>query len=917
MIKYEIKDVFKMQENIFNKINFTNKRTTERLLIIFLLMNSIGYSRNTPNNTDIKAKTEVILSDYKYEEVIITLSANRSISNKEIFAFIGDRGEEPLISLDDFMNGIGIPKYELIDNKIKYQINGKTISKKIKTVVLYATIAVELSEVRKLIDLKSLEWDPLSLNLDLKTNKMLPNEYLKDKEDARESLYNKKEEKVIEEKWKVFTPGIMSVGYSMNNIENSYSNLYLNYSNHLLYGNFNIDLSYTHDGNGDEIDINRINWERNVLDERTLSIGDTYLRNDFNIGRSSSIIGVSLLKKNSWDSSMDVGSKSVRGTAPSGSIVELYENGILRDYVDVRGGEYNFAIKTTGGSRTYEIWIYNSDGSIEKKKVSLYGSNELVEAGKFDYEVQAGQDEEFQENLYNAKIYYGLTEDLTIGIGGSSVLSDDYKNISKKTDYLNASFLQRISTKGRWSSLIGGDFVFNGKDTEENFYKVEGQISKNNISNTIGIENYSDLDSDFLTESYDKKFYLRSDFNLLGKNVSLSYEKEKKEDIKELDRYGVSIYGTLIRGKLSTSVDYDYEDISASGLKSYNDNLGASFSYYVSNLKYRNFIETITLDYQISNLNDDTYGIKFYKNKGNNSFDYSLGYRIDGKDSKNNTVELSFSYTFGKAFELRSRTTNTAKETITSFGANTNINFGMDKKLSESSAGGKSNIKGIVYIDKNADGILSEGEERIENISVVNSGTEGLSSKNGYYEIPLVTSKYKQELRVKNKNEDLFGGYIFPEKYAVKTLPGGILEFNIPILEVKTVIGMFDFSRDFYLEDVEDFLENTKINLLNLQTRKETTLKISNETIIEETPQGKYLLSVDYAANNSILKTQNFFIDLSSNEDLEAYLDFRIDKTKNGAYILKLELNDKKLAPEKTDTQKEKLTIINRSKMED
>ncbi len=859
-----------------------------KTLIIIILIYTTGYgsltySQNYEKNTNLE-----------YEEAIITLSANNSISEKEILAFIGKN--EVFISLDDFMSSIGILEYELKGEKINYHINGKSISKEIKTVLLSEIVTIEISEIKKLIDTKVVKWDFYNLNLNLKTSEMLPKEYLIDKQNARENLSKIREkETVVEEEWKMFTPGILSLGYSKYDIKKSPYNLYLDYNNHLFYGNFNTDISYTYDDSNNKVELNRVSWERNILDERLVTVGDTYLRNNFNIGKSSSLVGVSVLRKKSWDTTMDVSNKNIRGIASTGSIVELYENGILRDYVIAKKGEYIFPIETTGGNRTYEVWIYSSNGSIEKKKVSLYGDSKLVEVGEIDYEIQLGQDDKVDEELYNANFYYGLTEDLTIGIGGSNVLSTNYKSNSKKNDYLNTSLLQRFATKGKWSSIISGDFSFNSKDVDESHYKVEGKASSSKVTNVIGIENYKKLDLDFLTENYDEKFYLKSDFSLFNKNISLSYEKEEeKKRSTNLDRYGISMYGTLIRGKLSTSMDYSYEKKHTGGSKSHKDRIGVLLSYSLSNPQRRRFLETISLNYQFSESNENSYGVRLYKNKGNKSFDYSIGYKKVGNES---SVELSLSYTFGNKFELRSRTINRGGKTTTSFGGNTNINFGMNQKLRESSTSGKSNVKGIVYIDENADGTFNRGEEKVENISVINSGSEGLSNREGYYEVPLITSKYKQELRIVNKNEDLVGGYIFPEKYFIKTLPGGILNIDIPISKVKTLVGMFEFSNDFYLEDVNDFLKNTKIDILNLKTKKSITLEILSESIIEEVPQGKYLLSVEYSSNRNILKSKEFLIDLSG-KDLEAYLDFQIDQREEGVYILNLKLNDEKVISE-------------------
>lgn len=844
-----------------------------------------------------------------YNEGMITFSANKSISNEEITSYFKDDDLLPLISLDDFFKNVGITKHNIIGNRVSFQLNGVPVSKEVSIINKFDDVLIEVKEIEKIFDDSIIEWDPSTLNLDLQTKGLLPKEFMIYQRDKRNRLNSHEEVEVTEEKWKAFTPGLLRLGYSKSDIEKDNDYLYMNYTNHTLYGNLNVNASYVNNSFKNELKIDNIKWEKNIYDERVLSLGDGYVRKPFNIGKSSSFIGASIFSKNSWDRSLDVSSKSVRGYAATGTTVELYENGILRDFVVVTGSEYHFDIETTGGSRTYEVWVYNSDGTIDKKPIALYGSNNLVKVGEFDYEVQAGQEKNNYKSVYNAKLLYGITEDLTFGIGGYNSQGQNYDENNKENNYLNLSFIQRISTSGKWSSIIGGDYSFNPSEEEEDFYKLEFSTGNSKVTNTFGIVNYKNLDEDFLTESYDEKFYGRTNFSLWGSSMSLSYEKEKEaKKSKDLNRYGISMYGTLLSGKVSSSLNYSLEDIKRSGDQRSDKRLGLSVSYNIYNEKYRKYINSITLNYDLINFKDDNYGIRFYKNKGSKeAFDYSLGFKRQQDD---NLIELAVSYTFGKAFELRGRTNNTPYGTKTGIETNTTINFSSDKKFAQSNFAGDSNIEGIVFIDREDNGIYDKGDIVIENVKVANSAGEGRSDKNGHYEIPLLSSKIKHALRIYNENDDLFMGYVFPKKYYVKTLPGGNLKFNIPITQVKTVVGIFEFTDNFYLEDVDDFLKNVKINMINVKTKENMILDISGETIISEVPQGKYLIQIAYKGKNNVaLKDHSFLVNLSSGDNFEEYLDFKISKTKDEKYVLKLVLNDKELYSLDSREEKEYLTL--------
>lgn len=855
----------------------------------------------------VKNKTKPpIISEY--DEGIITMSANKVIVDEEILSYFKGDNLSPLISLDDFLNNIGINKYEIEENQLNFQLNGNPVSKEIKIIQKYDENLTEITEIGKIFEDAEIEWDPSELNLDLQTKGMLPIEYFNSQKNKRNRLNNKEEEDVIEEQWKLFTPGLLRMGYSRSDIEKNNDYLYMNYTNHTLYGNLNVNGSYTSNSYENEFKIDNIKWERNVLDGRILSLGDGYVSTPFNIGQTGSFIGASIFSKNSWDRSLDVGSKSVRGYAPTGTTVELYENGIIKEFVVVSGSEYVFDIETTGGSRNYEVWIYNEDGTIDKKKIALYGSNDLVKVGEFDYEVQVGQEKENYESMYNAKISYGVTEDLTLGLGAYNSQGREYFGDKKKNEYLNLSFLQRISTGEKWSNIIGGDYSFNPSENGENFYKAEFTNGNGEISNTFGVSNYRELDDLFLTENYDEKFYGRSNFSIFNSNMSLSYENEKLDkENRELNRYGVTIYGTAFRGRVSSSLNYSFEDVKRNGERDSNNRLGLSLSYNIYGEKYSKYINSIVLDYDTTDFRDENYGIRFYKSKGSKeAFDYSLGFRRQRDD---NVVELAVSYTFDKAFELTGNVKDTPRGTTTGVGAKTTVNFGSDKKFVHSNFGGDSNLEGIVFIDKEATGTYDVGDTVVKDIKVINSAGEGKSDINGRYEIPLLSSKIKHPLRIYNENEDLMMGYRIPEKYFVKTLPGGDLKLNIPITQVKTLVGIFEFTNDFYLEEVDDFLKNVKINMKNVKTKENKVLDIQGETIISEIPQGTYLMEINYEGqNNYSVEEEKFLVNISSGEDIEEYLDFNISKV-GEKVVLKLVLNEKEIYALGKKEKKELLTL--------
>lgn len=718
------------------------------------------------------------------------------------------------------------------------------------------------------------------MSADITTEKKLPMEYLDFLEEKRNKL-EIKEKVIIQEDWKAFTPGILYLDYGKSDIDKGDDFVSMNYDSQLLYGHFDINTSWR----DNDFEVDNFNWERSTISDRKVSLGDGYIRSDFNIGDSSSFRGISILKRNSWDTQLDVTTKSVEGIAPNGVVVELYENGLLREYQISRGGTYSFSIDTTGGSKNYEVWIYMPDGSIKKESLAIYGNNDLVDKGEFDIEIQGGVERDYTDyKPYAYSLYYGFTEDLTLKLGGFNSRSDE-----DERDYYSLSPVYRFNIgSSQWSHLFSGNYASNSSDSEENFYKARVESNKNNIYNIFEYTNYKDLNRDHLNESYDEKFLWRNNFSVFGINTSLSYEYEidNIEDEK-LDRYGLTLYESFMQSKISTSVSLTREQNDIRGNKTSHNEVGLGVNYHFRNEPISRFINTIGADFDGSNEESSNYRVFLQKNSRNSNLDYYLSFQKKDGDSR---YELSITYKFGDKFQLRSSSSKNQGRSVTAIEAQTAINFGNpDKKFNYPDSLGDSNVEGTFFYDKNNNGVLDKNETGMKGFKLQTSDYEVISGEEGTYFLPLLHSSFDYKLNLTNESTDI--NYHVSPAYNIRTRPGGQLKLDIPVKLIKTVIGIVDFKGGFYLEEVRDILSNSKILIKSLDTYEEISIPLKNEYFIYNLPVGKYAVDLSYDGNTSINleDSDNFLIISTDDEDSsEEYIELVIEKKDDINYEFQL-----------------------------
>ncbi len=850
------------------------------LIICLFLINDIYIFASTDiNNKEkkIKRKSQSIVQN-KLEEIPILFYVDSGdyISDENFIVYF-DENMNVFLDLKNLLSVLGINRFSIKNKEINYSLNGKNLQKSVEYKIYNNRYLISYSQLSDIFDDTEVYWDFNNLTLRIKTKLLFPKEFREKQNSKRENLSKEKQE-VLEDRWKGFTPGFLNLGFDNSDVSSSNNNNYFDfdYKNQLLYGNFNLGATIQ----DDKLDVDNVNWTRSILDERKIVVGDSYKNTPFDIGSSSSVRGISLFSKNSWDSSLKVETNRITGRADNGVTVELYENGILKEYQIVTRNEYEFSITSSGGIRSYEVWIYNSDGSITKKKISSLSNNNILESHEYDYQLQFGKDTEYYYNPYSYEVSYGIKSNLTLGVSGYNA----YKE-GEVEDFTNIETLYKIDTTSDWGHLFDLNLSTNNSDFNENFYSLEFTSSNRDITNMFGVLNYENLRDEFSNESYDKKYYIKNSFKILDITSSLSYEREMTQDRdNDIDRYGATFYRSFFRGKISTSTSIT-DERSLEGVSEYDTKrINTSLTYNFQKKSINRFLKNIILNIDKTEDESPSYQVSFQKNKERDSrYSYYLSFR-HGEDE--DSVQLTFSYSFDNLFQI---TTNTNKysetKAVNGIRINTAVDFSRPKKFYYTEYGGDSSVKGRVFVDKNSNNILDKGEETLENIDIVNDVTEDTSNKSGEFYLTSLSSNVNHRVRIKNENPDYVVGYKFPKEYILKTKPGGVFNLDIPVTHIKTFVGTFDFSSDFYLEDVEDFLNNSLLILEDLNTQKKKKFKMSDGGIISEIEEGRYRGIIKYNGRSTIrLKSNTFILDTTKNNNLEEYIQCHIQKEDDTTY---------------------------------
>ncbi len=872
-------------------MKISNRNVLKILFILCLLKNTtLSFAEVLKENT--KEQKLVSLEEPKDEEEI-----------KDFEGIEGEysEGEEVLIKLDikkkeEYITGIVKNGKIYLEEEAFLEAVETKITKKNQpqnAIEVEGKRYYDLESDYKSLGLKSYSFDQEGMNMKVVPQWKLQYEKEEDALDARERTKiqnkNNKEVEYATENWKMWTSGIMGIGYTRTDGDNENNSGYIRYTNNLLYGSTSLNATIDDNDDDAKATLDFAYWERNVLNNKRLLIGNTFKQSNYSTSdRSSSVTGITLGEENSWDSQMRVTQKQVTGYAPTGTTVELYENGILKDFQTVTDGQYEFNVDLFNGSKNYAIKKYMPDGRIIMEEVTLLASESVLAKGKLDYSVDVGVIKRKEnKSTFGGQVKYGILKDFTGIIGGFDLYDDEYS----KQSFYTVGEVGIIDIPIIKAPLYHN--VMYSSDGDDN------SMSKYNLGLTLGKDqlNYKNEDYTKLDERY-QSFTKKNDdlyYDLREiKGYNLKVGTSSREDTSNEKQR--TYYGTVYKsyGPFYTSIGVNKTKNETTGETERNISPGISYST-PSNSKINKCLDTISI---YSNIGDEnTYGLSVGKTNAG-EWDYYLNYNNNDKNDKE-SFGMMVSYTPGGKAKVSTNIQNShynQKPTIQNT-VETNVYMGPKKpKFDYAKNMGKGTVAGKVYLDRDGNGKFDEETDVvIKNSKIETYRNSTYADENGEFVLGGLETYSPVDVRI-SSNDDEIPYYVSTKSHEkVKLNPGGRKKLDFGYRPVVSIATEINFGENFYREQVIDMLRDMEIEFENMRTHEKYKYEFGKDDIIIKTlPVGVYSLELTYKGDSNIkIHKSKHYLALKETEESE--ITFDVDKLDETNFVLTVKQDYKQL----------------------
>lgn len=497
---------------------------------------------------------------------------------------------------------------------------------------------------------------------------------------------------------KLFSLGKVKGTYSNADLKTGEHRFDLDYTSRILGGQFATSID-TVDG---EVSYWNHTYDQ-ILEDKDIVIGETnsnlaYLPN-------SSFEGIAV-KSDSY--TKEFGRATIDGFAATGSVVELYKNGSLYDYQTVKNGRYSFENVKVNSSTEFTVRIYDERSNYTEEEIDLKSSRNLQEKGGYDYNLFLGETEE-EEELRAGEVFYGVTEDTTLGAGYLS-LEDEYSedfgqgSIIHKSAYLPLTYRFSSQSNGRDEDLMGNIYleVLN-YDIDYEFIEAESDIydfkSKRSFSAGSKHERfYYDLTYTEVDEEREYEVDLSYYYTNISFETAYLYRVEEEEGRSHIYRGRIS---APLQGGARGIAEVDIID----------EEEGTEVEYEV---RLQNYTQKSPLEYALFVRRDSE------EVSGGLELSYDL---VEGL-----TGIFNYSDSHGR------------------FGVRAEKTLILDRMTVVSDAIDDSWIYGRVYYDENINGIYDEGEKLAEGTILFRD--DEFTVREGEYFISEVSSEHINEINI-------------------------------------------------------------------------------------------------------------------------------------------------------------------------
>lgn len=484
----------------------------------------------------------------------------------------------------------------------------------------------------------------------------------------------------------------------------------------------------------------------------------------------------------------------IRENVPIGSKVELLYLGFPLDVKDSENGVIEFRNDELRNDRIYTLKIYTLEGRIYTLEINTAVYFKQQNKGQIEYDFKMRENYLSGKYLGEGNIYYGLSENLTLGGGFlRGVENDQYLDSGKgELIYSNKIF------NSTYIILLGSQFAKENRN--QNYIQTRLDVEKIRIFSEN--RNYGS----YFKEKHSGKYRVE----YLGEGYTLGYNH-----LFDTDRLGnkssdyeidFSAFKTLFRDTLFTT-----EYITGK-------NKGDSYSFNIYYTGFYLFNSRVNSKFK-NDGKDYTTTLKLMNKNFWEIINFSLEYSHSNREDSRVTLAFNFNYNNW----LNSGATYEKSSQNFSLGVNKTVDLKDVSKNIETV--NSSRVKVTSYIDKNNNNIWDKDEEIIDNIEVKIGSQSEVTDKNGEAIFFGVPNNLIYDLKITIKKPSFSLG---ENSLSVKGNKTGTIDVKIPIKPMITLMGNLALPSETAYEKILITIRDDEGTLLDsVMVVKDGTFEIS------------------------------------------------------------------------------------------
>lgn len=706
--------------------------------------------------------------NYDFEKNIISMKVGKELHKIDI------NWEQKMVTLSD-------PNKKIQFNESAILREGNEIYVEIELFKEIFTNSLEIDTKKLLLKMQLTFSTPFEIDTSLENR--LDNEFTR--ENKNEIIYTNKNR-------------LFDVGYMRFNVQGELSKSKgknfetgwtgdLEYQGNLLYG----ELTTSYD------------VKEKMLGDTYLYYPEIYKNHSLEFGSYGTVereLGLNLKKEKGY---FYVGKDIViRENVPIGSRVELLYLGFPIAVQYAENGIVEFQNSEIKNDREYTLRVYEPNGKIYTIDINTAVDFRQQNKGEIEYDFKIREDHDSKKYASEGNIYYGLTENLTLGTG--YIRSIDTSN--EKVDYLDLFNAEAVYSnyvfRMPYTLVLGGE---KGKEQRTKEY-LEAQIQINNFKLRTEHQNfglYYDLET---LRSYTIEYNPGNGYSIDSNYYINDYYNEGTEKNYDI---GVSIYKNLMRDLLVTG---EYSTGNRDG-DEYSINL------YYTGLHYIN----TRLNNRWSDNGKDFESVLTLMNKNLwDALDFSIEFSYSNRDESRFTFRFDLNYDNWLSAGM-----------FAGKNGEQNYKLGVDKIVDlkditrNVESMNSSRVKVIAFVDEDGNNIYDSGEKLVDNVEIKISSQTEVTGDEGEAYFFGVPNGILYDLNPKIRKPSYSLG---SNKIAVRGTNTGTIEAFIPLKAMVTLSGVFIVDEKLNLsdDDIKDIYDNTIIKI------KDKDGKILENTIPDE-----------------------------------------------------------------------------------